>query len=169
MLSQRETFSGGGMLSIKRRFSNPEAFCTSLKTFLPGHPTHRWPECRFLGSASSWPAVTPAIEVVFCEALTAINIQPHSKCFFLFGHSPNTTSYAQVRFYWPASYVWNCLLPVNGSPGSIDPSPDPTLAGSLITFYFCCVLSYRIGIVSLAPKLSVLVCKLYISMLLNYH
>ena len=37
-----------------------------------------------------------------------IMIHPHSGWFFRFGHSPNTTSCAQVRSKWPASRA--CLL-----------------------------------------------------------
>ena len=47
-----------------------------------------------------------------------INIHPLSGWFFIFGHSPNTTSHAHVRIYWPASHALNYLLPVNGSLGS---------------------------------------------------
>ncbi len=39
-----------------------------------------------------------------------IIIHPHSGWFFLFGHSPNTTSYAQVRLFigLPAMRVITC-------------------------------------------------------------
>lgn len=50
--------------------------------------------------------------------LIQINIHPLSGWFFIFGHSPNTTSHAHVRIYWPASHALNYLLPVNGSLGS---------------------------------------------------
>ena len=47
-----------------------------------------------------------------------IKIHPHSGWYFLFGHSPNNTGCAQVRFLL-ACQPCNCyLLPINGSRGS---------------------------------------------------
>ena len=45
-----------------------------------------------------------------------INIPPsHSGGYFSFGHSPNHTGCAQVRFILACQPCTNCLLPVNGS------------------------------------------------------
>ena len=47
-----------------------------------------------------------------------INIPPHSGGYFCFGHSPNSTGGAQVRFLLACQPCNSYLLPVNGSRGS---------------------------------------------------
>ena len=102
-----------------------------------------------------------------------IIIHPHSGWFFFFGHSPNTTSHAQVRLLL-ACQPRVGLLATRERVSRVKQCQLVTLLILLqlvgyITFYCCSVLSDSIHIVSLTPKLAVSVCKLHVPILLKYH
>ena len=100
-------------------------------------------------------------------------IHPPSGWYFIFGHSPHTTSYAQVRSNVPASGAF-FLLATRKRVSRIEEAQLITfpillqLIGNILLDRSC-ILSDRIYIIPSAPKLSVSVCKFHIPVLLKYH
>ena len=68
-----------------------------------------WPRSAPLG-------LLPGRSASEANRIATINIPPHSGGYFSFGHSPNNTGGAQVRFLLACQPCTDYLLPVNGSP-----------------------------------------------------
>ena len=79
---------------------------------------------RIYNDESDWQIIPDTQEAIIDEDTfnrvqeLRINIHPHSGWFFIFGHSPNTTGNAQVRFLLACQPYNFYLLPINGSRGS---------------------------------------------------